>query len=297
MKWNMIRYKYCVLHWCSLWFRFSHGLLCGISMPWKCSRCLGLYTRRACHASRREYTCTVYALVFYFSCVPNMCDLIQWCVNSCKIFFHVVCFNILFLSVKWYRHVPVSCYYFMCIYRKQATKVMIQLLGTYTEDNASQARDDAHRYGFNLGWTILQLYVRNQRISLSLYSPIITVMYVRIMMWSFIHCQGMCSSPSRCIVTCLEDPNTFLMDHLLTLKPVKFLEGELIHDVRKLMFFYFVVVVFFFCTTITVTMYFCVRASMSICFHVTAFNNICFGKDVAIFSFLWAKQRLCEFAR
>ncbi|XP_069132298.1 eukaryotic translation initiation factor 3 subunit M-like [Argopecten irradians] len=59
-----------------------------------------------------------------------------------------------------------------------ATKVMIDLLGSYTEDNASQARDDAH----------------------------------------------------RCIVTHLGDPNTFLMDHLLTLKPVKFLEGELIHD-------------------------------------------------------------------
>lgn len=29
----------------------------------------------------------------------------------------------------------------------KATKVMIDLLGTYTEDNASQARDDAHRYG------------------------------------------------------------------------------------------------------------------------------------------------------
>lgn len=28
----------------------------------------------------------------------------------------------------------------------KATKVMIDLLGTYTEDNASQARDDAHRY-------------------------------------------------------------------------------------------------------------------------------------------------------
>ena len=27
-----------------------------------------------------------------------------------------------------------------------ATKVMIELLGTYTEDNASQARDDAQRY-------------------------------------------------------------------------------------------------------------------------------------------------------
>ncbi|XP_052801142.1 eukaryotic translation initiation factor 3 subunit M-like [Mya arenaria] len=61
---------------------------------------------------------------------------------------------------------------------EQATKVMIELLGTYTEDNASQARDDAQ----------------------------------------------------RCIVTCLEDPNTFLLDHLLTLKPVKFLEGALIHD-------------------------------------------------------------------
>lgn len=59
-----------------------------------------------------------------------------------------------------------------------ASKVMIELLGTYTEDNASQAREDAH----------------------------------------------------RCIVACLCDPNAFLMDHLLTLKPVRFLEGELIHD-------------------------------------------------------------------
>jgi len=32
-------------------------------------------------------------------------------------------------------------------------------------------------------------------------------------------------------VTSLADPNTLLFDHLLTLKPVKFLEGELIHDV------------------------------------------------------------------
>jgi len=59
-----------------------------------------------------------------------------------------------------------------------ASKVMIELLSTYTEDNASQARDDAH----------------------------------------------------RCIVSSLGDPNTFLLDHLLALKPVKFLEGELIHD-------------------------------------------------------------------
>ena len=73
-----------------------------------------------------------------------------------------------------------TCFFILFFYRELATKVMIELLGTYTEDNASQARDDAH----------------------------------------------------KCIVTCLADPNTFLMDHLLSLKPVKFLEGELIHDVR-----------------------------------------------------------------
>ncbi|KAL0607522.1 Eukaryotic translation initiation factor 3 subunit M [Plecturocebus cupreus] len=59
-----------------------------------------------------------------------------------------------------------------------ASKGMVESLGSYTEDNASQARVDAH----------------------------------------------------RCIVRTLKDPNAFLFDHLLTLKPVKFLEGELIHD-------------------------------------------------------------------
>ena len=34
----------------------------------------------------------------------------------------------------------------------------------------------------------------------------------------------------RCIVWTLMDPYAFLFDHLLILKPVKFLEGELIHD-------------------------------------------------------------------
>uniref|UniRef100_A0A8C7W554 Eukaryotic translation initiation factor 3 subunit M n=1 Tax=Oncorhynchus mykiss TaxID=8022 RepID=A0A8C7W554_ONCMY len=34
----------------------------------------------------------------------------------------------------------------------------------------------------------------------------------------------------RCIVRALKDPNTFLLDHLLALKPVRFLEGELLHD-------------------------------------------------------------------
>lgn len=63
-----------------------------------------------------------------------------------------------------------------------ASKVMIKLLGTYTEDNASHARDDA----------------------------------------------------MKCIVTALGDPNTFLLDPLLSLKPVIFLEGELIHDLLSI---------------------------------------------------------------
>ena len=58
---------------------------------------------------------------------------------------------------------------------------MIMLLGTYTTENASQAREEAQ----------------------------------------------------RCIVASLADPQTFLLDHLLQLKPVKFLEGELIHDLLK----------------------------------------------------------------
>ena len=59
---------------------------------------------------------------------------------------------------------------------------MIMLLGTYTTENASQAREEAQ----------------------------------------------------RCIVASLADPQTFLLDHLLQLKPVKFLEGELIHDLLKI---------------------------------------------------------------
>ncbi|OWK18255.1 EIF3M [Cervus elaphus hippelaphus] len=57
-------------------------------------------------------------------------------------------------------------------------EALVDCKKSYTEDNASQARVDAH----------------------------------------------------RCIVRALKDPNAFLFDHLLTLKPVKFLEGELIHD-------------------------------------------------------------------
>lgn len=65
---------------------------------------------------------------------------------------------------------------------EDASQVMIMLLGTYTTENASQAREEAQ----------------------------------------------------RCITASLADPQTFLLDHLLQLKPVKFLEGELIHDLLKI---------------------------------------------------------------
>lgn len=59
-----------------------------------------------------------------------------------------------------------------------ASQIMIELLSTYTQENASHAEEDA----------------------------------------------------VRCITSLLKDPNTFLMDHLLTLKPVLFLEGKPIFD-------------------------------------------------------------------
>lgn len=65
-----------------------------------------------------------------------------------------------------------------CKQSELAAKVMIELLGTYTAENASQAREDAQ----------------------------------------------------HCIMAALADPGTFLLDPLLALKPVRFLEGELIHD-------------------------------------------------------------------
>jgi len=61
---------------------------------------------------------------------------------------------------------------------EEASRLMVELLGTYTSENASQAREEAQ----------------------------------------------------RCIVASLADVNTFLFDHLLSLKPVSFLAGELIHD-------------------------------------------------------------------
>jgi translation initiation factor 3 subunit M len=65
---------------------------------------------------------------------------------------------------------------------EHAAKVMVELLGTYTSENASQAREDAQ----------------------------------------------------RCILAALADPNTFLLDPLLALKPVRFLEGQLIHDLLSI---------------------------------------------------------------
>lgn len=64
----------------------------------------------------------------------------------------------------------------------EASTVMLELLGTFTTENASQARDDAH----------------------------------------------------RCIITSIADPNTFILDDLLDLKPVRFLEGELTHDLLNI---------------------------------------------------------------
>merc|ERR1712029_328226 len=69
-----------------------------------------------------------------------------------------------------------------CKMSEEASQVMIELLDTYTTENASQAREETH----------------------------------------------------KCIVASLADPNTFLLDHLLQLKPVKFLEGELIHDLLRI---------------------------------------------------------------
>lgn len=65
---------------------------------------------------------------------------------------------------------------------EDASQVMVELLGTYTTENASQAREEAQ----------------------------------------------------RCIVASLADPQTFLLDRLLQLTPVKFLQGELIHDLLKI---------------------------------------------------------------
>lgn len=65
------------------------------------------------------------------------------------------------------------------LFREDASKVMIELLDSYTESTASQAQDDAR----------------------------------------------------KCIISSIADPKTFLLDHLLTLKPVKLLEGKKIYEV------------------------------------------------------------------
>lgn len=59
---------------------------------------------------------------------------------------------------------------------------MIELLGTYTDQNASQAKADA----------------------------------------------------IRCIIAALADPNSFLLDPLLALKPVSSLKGELIYELLNI---------------------------------------------------------------
>jgi translation initiation factor 3 subunit M len=41
----------------------------------------------------------------------------------------------------------------------------------------------------------------------------------------------------KCIVYCINDPNIFIFDSLLLLEPIKYLEGELIHNVKILFLF------------------------------------------------------------
>uniref|UniRef100_H2Z021 Eukaryotic translation initiation factor 3 subunit M n=1 Tax=Ciona savignyi TaxID=51511 RepID=H2Z021_CIOSA len=69
-----------------------------------------------------------------------------------------------------------------CGRNKDASPTMVALLQSYTEDNASKAREDA----------------------------------------------------IRCITKALADPNTYLFNELLTLKPITFLEGELLHDLLNI---------------------------------------------------------------
>lgn len=65
---------------------------------------------------------------------------------------------------------------------EQASKVMVELLSTYSSETAPQAQEDA----------------------------------------------------KKCIIASLGDPKMFLMDHLLPLKPVKLLKGQLIHTLLEI---------------------------------------------------------------
>jgi translation initiation factor 3 subunit M len=51
------------------------------------------------------------------------------------------------LIVTFYVLVIIYLPEYLCmnLHSERAAKVMLELLGTYTEDNASQAREDAHR--------------------------------------------------------------------------------------------------------------------------------------------------------
>lgn len=58
--------------------------------------------------------------------------------------------------------------YTLVSFSEAAANVMVELLGSYTEDNASQARMDAHRYdlllsvlSFDRIWSFSDLYVRS----------------------------------------------------------------------------------------------------------------------------------------
>lgn len=82
-------------------------------------------------------------------------------------------------------------------FRANALQLLLELLGTYTKENASKARNDAHKCVKHFVFFSLKEIFR----------------------------------PFRCIINSINDPNVFIMDHLLLLEPVKILEGENIHTV------------------------------------------------------------------
>lgn len=83
------------------------------------------------------------------------------------------------LIICWH-HEDLICLILTC--SDVAAKVMIELLSTYTDENASLAKKDAR----------------------------------------------------NCIVTALADPNMFLLDPLLSLKPISFLKGDLVYELLNI---------------------------------------------------------------
>ena len=76
----------------------------------------------------------------------------------------------------------------------------------------------------------------------------------------------------KCIVYCINDPNIFIFDSLLLLEPIKYLEGELIHNVR--------------------TSFSLVISSTNLKYFILAFDHICFRKVATIHGILQLSQSI-----